>query len=242
MKKIDYLKDIIGKNAILPRYYEESIEYLEIDGLDKIAFPMICFCDINLSKLDDHVCYYGKFGIGLSKSWAIKSGVQPIHYINKNSYIKKDISYLFSKSLKEMLYDKVDIREYRDYLLEHLLFIKPVIGEMRREGDYDGKNFTDEKEWRYVPRVTEDHGIELIIPNTYLENDKAYNSYSDGITQIEELWLHFELEDIEYLMVENEEYRKELIEFILNTNNMGELDKYILISKIIVYEIMNKDW
>ena len=43
-------------------------------------------------------------------------------------------------------------------------------------------------------------------------------------------------------MVENEEYRKELIEFILSITTIEELDKYILISKIVVYDIMNKDW
>lgn len=242
MKRIDYLKNIIENKAILPRYYEESIEYLEIDGLNKIAFPMICFCDINLSKLEEHVYYYGKFGIGLSKKWAIENGVQPIHYINKNSYIKKDISYLFSKSLDNKFKDINETQEYKNYILEHVLFMKPILGQMRREGGYDEKNFTDEKEWRYIPRIEEEQGIDLIIPVSYLENDEAYNAYSDGITQLEKLWLYFKISDIEYLMVENEEYRIELIEFILNNKEIDKLDRYVLISKIIVYDIMNKDW
>ena len=242
MKKIEYLKEIISKKAIIPRYYEESIDYLNIESLNKIVFPMICFCDINLSKLDGHVYYYGKFGIGLNKTWGINSGIQPIHYINKNSSIKEDISYLFSKALNNIDDSDYNINEYRNYLLSHLLFMKPIIGSMRREGKYDSKNFTDEKEWRFIPNIKEEHGIDLIIPQKYLENDKAYNSYSDGITQIKELWLHFDVCDIEYLMVENEEYRKELIEFILSITTIEELDKYILISKIVVYDIMNKDW
>ena len=242
MKEIKYLKEIISKKAIIPRYYEESIDYLNIESLNKIVFPMICFCDINLSKLDGHVYYYGKFGIGLNKTWGINSGIQPIHYINKNSSIKEDISYLFSKALNNIDDSDDNINEYRNYLLSHLLFMKPIIGSMRRGGKYDSKNFTDEKEWRFIPNIKEEHGIDLIIPQKYLENDKAYNSYSDGITQIKELWLHFDVCDIEYLMVENEEYRKELIEFILSITTIEELDKYILISKIVVYDIMNKDW
>lgn len=242
MKEIDYLKEIVRRKAILPRYCEETIDYLEIDGHDKIAFPMICFCDINLSKLENHVHYYGKFGIGLSKEWAIKKGVQPIHYINKNSYIRKDLSYLFIKSININSIDKQEVEEYKNYILEHLLLMKPVIGTMTREGRCDNKNFTDEKEWRYIPRIEEKHGIDLVIPTSCLEIDEAYNAYSDGITELKDLWLYFEMSDIEYLMVENEEYRIQLIEYILNNEDIDELERYILISKIIVYDIMNKDW
>lgn len=246
MKKIDYLKEIINRQAIAPRYYEESIEYLEINSLNKIAFPMVCFCDINLSKLTEHVAYYGKFGIALTKDWGMRQGIQPIHYINKNSNIKKDMSYLFSNAINNNLEDNLeennDISEYKNYLLAHLLFMKPVSGKMRREGGYDNRNFTDEKEWRYVPHIKEEHGIELIIEERHLENDTAYNSYSEGIAQIDELCLQFELRDIEYLMVENEADRNELIEFIIESIDIEMLDKYTLISKIIVYDIMNKDW
>lgn len=246
MKEFKYLKDILTKMAILPRYYEETIDYLDINSLAKIAFPMICFCDINLSKLEEHVHYYGKFGIGFNKSWAIKNGVQPIQYINKNSFIKNDISLLFSKALDDLynnnLNNDLSNNEYLNYMLSHLLLMKPLIGKMRREGYYDTKNFTDEKEWRFIPKIEEKHGIDLIIPLSYIENEKAYNSYSDGITQIEELWLKFEIDDIEYLMVENDKYRKRLIKFIMNIEILDKMDRYILISKIVVYDIMNKDW
>lgn len=239
MKEFKYLKDILDKKAILPRYYEESIEYLEIKERKKITFPMVCFCDINFSRLEEHVYYYGKFGIGFSKSWAISKGVQPIHYINRNSYIKKEFSYLFSKALSDEI-NEDNLSEYNNYLLGYLLYIKPIMGEMRRDGKYDGRNFTDEKEWRFVPQIKEKHKLPLIVPPEYTGIDKAYNSFSEGITQKEDLWLKFGMNDIEYLMVENEEYRQELIEFILQNNNIE--DKYILISKILVYDIMNKDW
>lgn len=244
MKEFKYLKDILDKKAILPRYCEESIEYLDIKSsdkkLNKIVFPMVCFCDINFSRLEEHVYYYGKFGIGFSKEWAIKKGVQPIHYINENSSIKKDISYLFSKAYNDELNES--LAEYNNYLFIHLLYMKPIIGKMRREGDYDGRNFTDEKEWRFIPKVEDKHGLPIILEDQYIENDTAYNSFSEGITQVEDWWLKFEFNDIEYLMVENEAYRQKLIEFILENNNIENKDKYILISKILVYDIINKDW
>lgn len=61
MKKIDYLKEIIENSAIIPRYNNEIIEYLKLGVVNEIAFPMICFCDINLTKLKSHSEIYGSF-------------------------------------------------------------------------------------------------------------------------------------------------------------------------------------
>lgn len=242
MTKIDYLKDILKKKSIVPRYYEESIEYLNIKEVPKIVFPMICFCDINFSKLTTHVAYYGEYGVALNKKWAIKSGVQPIHYMNEKSYISRDFSSLFSKSMEVI--NNESISEYRDYILGHLLFMKPIYGIMRKNGQHDKRNFTDEKEWRYVPKIYEEDNIDLVIPRAYIDSDNAYNTYSDALTKLEHTWLTFEYKDIEYLVVKNEDDRQKLIKFILEDDNLEceEIEKYILISKIIVYDIMNKDW
>lgn len=243
MRKLDFLKDIISKQAILPRYYEESIEYLNIHSLDKIAFPMICFCDINFSKIESHVEYYGEYGIGFDKEWGIEKGIQPIHYVNENSYLKKEISYLFNKSLNSNNEEEDNFtNEYNSYLLNHVLYMKPVMGKMRRDKGYDPRNFTDEREWRFIPKIEERHNLQLIIPTTYVGNDNLYNSYSKGISTIDELWLTFQLKDIKYLMVKSDSCRDELIEFILSLDNINQFDQYVLISKILVYEIMRKDW
>lgn len=39
---------------ISPRYCSEDIEYLKIDGIKKMAYPMRCFCDISLPTLDEY--------------------------------------------------------------------------------------------------------------------------------------------------------------------------------------------
>ncbi|SFC41845.1 hypothetical protein [Clostridium uliginosum] len=58
------------------------------------------------------------------------------------------------------------------------------------------------------------------------------------------MWLTFGYDDIEYLMVSTKNDRKQLIDFIINdkTINCNIEEKYELISKIIVYNVINKDW
>ena len=46
MDKFSYLKDILETKLIFPRYCRENIEYLGLNKLPEIAFPMKCFCDI----------------------------------------------------------------------------------------------------------------------------------------------------------------------------------------------------
>lgn len=243
MQELDYLKEIIINKAIIPRYYEERIEYLKIDRLKKIVFPMVCFCDINFSKLNEHVKYYGMYGIGLNKRWGIKKGIQLINYINPNSYIRKDFTYLFKKSYSSSD-ENSNLDEYNNYLLSNLLFMKPIIGKMLRNNKYDNKNFTDEKEWRYVPNIKESDKIQLLIPQEYVGSQHVYNTYSEGIKKLKHLWLTFDYDDIEYIMVSNKTDRQQLIKFILNDENItcNYMERYELISKIIVHNIINKDW
>ena len=42
---------------------------------------MVCFCDILPTHLADHVSKYGRFGVSIAKSYAIRYGVRPVMYI-----------------------------------------------------------------------------------------------------------------------------------------------------------------
>ena len=92
---------MLKNKMISPRYCSEDIEYLKIDGIKKIAYPMRCFCDINLQKLDYHMSWYGNYGIAFEKSWGMQNDIQPVHYLNENSTLRKDISDTFQRILKE---------------------------------------------------------------------------------------------------------------------------------------------
>lgn len=200
---------------------------------------MTCFCDIHVQKISSHCSNYGSIGIGMSKVWGIKSGIQPIHYINSNSRIIKELKELFKFDEDESNLEIVD--KYKDYLLEHVIFIKPLQGDMYRNGEYVSTNFHDEREWRYIPNITEDFDLPEVISQGMLMNQTSYNSFSKGILTYESLWLKFEYSDIRYLFLQSDEDRDEIIDFINNKLEISMKDKFILISKIVVLELIGED-
>ena len=66
MRQLDFLLPIIRTAMISPRYCEEDISYLGIEGFKRMAYPMKCFCDINMHRLETHLSWYGYYGIAFS--------------------------------------------------------------------------------------------------------------------------------------------------------------------------------
>ena len=73
---LEYLIPIIKLAMISPRYCEEDIRYLKVRGIKRIAYPMKCFCDINLHRLEEHLMWYGYYGLAFSKEWGMKNKIQ----------------------------------------------------------------------------------------------------------------------------------------------------------------------
>ena len=98
MTDYEYLLSVLRSQLISPRYCEEDIKYLKIKGIKRSAYPMKCFCDINMHRLEEHLSWYGYYGVAFTKEWGMRNGIQPIQYINPNSALCKDFSQAFSAS------------------------------------------------------------------------------------------------------------------------------------------------
>ena len=85
MTRIEYLKEVIRNMAFIPRYVEENLEYLNVQDLHTISFPMTCFCDIPLTKVKNHMGVYGEYGVAIKKKVCIERDVQPILYLNNSA-------------------------------------------------------------------------------------------------------------------------------------------------------------
>lgn len=75
----------IIREGFYPRY---NLEYTFLSNVFErpAAFeiiPMVCFCDIPLTLVQEHSTKYGKCAIGLDKKWGEKYGLSPVIYVHK---------------------------------------------------------------------------------------------------------------------------------------------------------------
>ena len=240
MKKPEYLKKILDEKAITPRYYFEHIDYLKIH-FKKIAFPMTCFCDINLHKIKPHTVKYGEFGIAFNKIWGIERKIQPIHYVNINSVIVEDFSKAYNDAEKIDIPDNIFVDQLRDYMLTHLLYMKPLNGYMNSASGQDYKSFQDECEWRYIPNFsTIDTDLDIIYTDT--TKQEQLNKYNDALNIVDACKLKFSFTDIKYIVVPTPKERLNLIDYILSMKDVeSDMLKYEVISKIIVLSELEED-
>lgn len=280
MKERQFLTDILNRKALVPRYCNENIPYLDIEiagkKIDKISILQKCFCGMHFHKLSEknkikvvdddeitdeekehiqnsssHTDFYGGYAVAFSKRWGEEKGLQPIVYVNSESDYTKTLKDYLKESLRA---EKLNDVSY-NYILSTLGHIKPIRGEMERITDSGKivkviKNFHDEKEWRYVPRQEElirNNLQNIIVSENVLKKRSTINRELQNI-EYQNIWLRFEYEDIKYIIVPNRTERIELIKFInlLPDNNFrdddGEIDKDILISRILVLEEIRGDW
>lgn len=225
-----------------PRYCEEDIRYLKVRGMRRMAYPMKCFCDINLNKLGTHMLWYGCNGLAFSKSWGMERNIQPVQYINPDSELRKDFTEAFRSALGED--NRGESKSHvklKNFLLHELMYYKPYQGTavQRTTKKKHKKCFSDECEWRFVPKVSE-LGMPQIITEKFLSG-KVLQEYSDSLGGIPEVSLSFEYEDLKYVIVESRHDYFELMREIGGWD-LSENEKYALLSKIIIWENSKGDF
>lgn len=231
MKKPEFLEMILKNQAIIPRYVIEPLDYLRIEGLHKIAFPMTCFCDIPFSKASGHMSRYGRYGIAFDKQAIInKCNVQPIHYINPRSPLADDFKNAFSGYYRTEKKVHPEDRMLLDYLVSALMYMKPISGIEETEGERRPYVFQDECEWRFIPSANFPDSLRLILAE-HNATEKAKNYYSQALLNHKETWLTFDWEDIRYIIVPDEAALKRIIGQIKELP-LGDTRKYLLISRI----------
>lgn len=205
-----------------------------------------------------HVELYGQYALAFSKSWGERSKLQPIHYLSNGSdYIKN-----YSDMLRTVL-EEEDIPDVvADTLLHLICYFKPLRGTMWRSatsekiGNFEYevfKNFHDEHEWRYVPFSNTEgkNKYDPVIANVNLvKASYNMNMMNDRIRDIayQHVWLRFTYDDIRYIIVPNINERIEAIRVIDSLNDSLfskgdiELQKQVLISKILVLDEIKRDF
>ena len=225
----------ILREGLQPRY---CVEYDW--GKKDLIIPMICTCDIPLSEIGIHRKKYGDYGIGLNKSFAKKMGFTPVFYLSDKSFLFKQL-YEYAKNLTNpsmSSWDKIGEETL-------LYYVKRSVGtacdrehlKMRLK-----PRFSNEKEWRYVPKISA--SVHLYLAQKGTEHD-ADREMLNKTTENKKILLT--PEDINYLIVKNEEERMKLF------NELSEIAKEKdcnpwknkfneLQTRILSTELMKKDF
>ena len=208
----------------------------------EFAVPMVSFSDLRLSELKQNIGTYGKFGIGLTKNWAIESGLNPVMYASQQSLFTANF-LAGIESLFEILKETNDINgdfstAYRN-TINTLRYVKNYSGDLIRPGKKTVPNyvFANEREWRYVPHFNGD--VQAFVPIKEIRTSEQKSKYNRLIRNAK---LHFQPDDIQYLIVEKDSDINELIEHLRLVKNRFKpqtIDR--LSSRILTYEQIEND-
>ncbi|MGD2117329.1 MAG: abortive infection system antitoxin AbiGi family protein [Chromatiales bacterium] len=210
----------------------------------EFGVPMISFCDLRLSELKNHMNNYGKYGIGLSKKWANGKGLNPVWYVNNNCDFADNFNDALNGIYRHMnTVSDGDIYQMlsNDYMkiIDTYRYIKNYQGNLTRNGKtIKNFRFADEREWRYVPPLTTPDVLPF-VPITRIKSKKQKEKYNSHISHLK---LHFQPEDIKYLIVEHENDIVELVNHLrVVKNRFSQHDIDRLSSRILTAEQIHND-
>lgn len=232
-KSINVLQAVL-KAGFWPKYCLEDVQWQNYEGHEFVAFPMVCFCDIPISRISDHVAFYGSFGIGLTKEWGAKNGLNPVMYFAGDNPVHKAV-----KSLTQIMHNLLEptkesgLRDVR-YILAHS---KPTSGRMLVSGEQKVKEFYQESEWRFVP--INDNIDDHLLFNRFQDHD-IVTACNEKTLQF--CPLKFLPTDVRYIFVPTDSDIPVIMNFL-----QAELDHYqsadlkVLMSRVTSLESISKD-
>lgn len=233
--------------GILENNFSVSYSREKIIGLRKtaeFAVPMVSFCDLRLSELNSHMGKYGNYGIGLTKDWANKRGLNPVLYMSRHC----PSTAAFINAVESLYAHLGGIKDGDEYsklatsymdILNVYRYIKNYEGELTRS---DGSTtpdyrFADEREWRYVPPIA---GHDL--PFVPLDKVKMQGEKNALNAKLQNHRLEFEPGDIRYLIVKTDSERLALINHLDIAKSRFDQDtRRLLASRIITADQIAND-
>lgn len=223
-KSLDIVLQIL-QNGFIPRFCLEDIEWMQMNNRH-LAFAMSSFCDIPLSRITEHTSFYGQYGLGLTKEWGLRNGLNPVVYFPPSGHIPKLASFLMDFNAPD---------EHMTAMNAHVAclikLMKPIRGQMVISGAVVEKDFYQESEWRYTPEL--DSFIEL---NDFEKNRDAGNKRAEAFA------IKFLPSDVRYIFVPTDADIPPLSDFIHNRmGNYPHNDIKILQTRIMSLKAIEAD-
>ena len=233
-KSLDIVKNILNL-GYQPRYSLEDVDWVGIESTPYVAYPLVCFCDIPLTRLGEHVGFYGSYGLGMTKEWALANGLNPVMYIVPGSPLSQSLQDHLAAAVAahEVHKDSEHIKQFRCTIA----FSKPISGTMIVKATPVQKEFYQESEWRHLARHQDmDEFLTQEEFNDPKIKDKANEKAAEKSMQ------RFSPSDVKYIFVRSDSDIPDLVNFINDA-----LDRYpsaelkILTTRIVSLEQIEKD-
>ena len=235
------------KTGIIPNYCGENLSY--DDSEFYVGIPMVSFCDIPITLLDEHNKKYGNYGIALKKDWALKNSINPVMYVT-NKEILKAIHYHYESVNKTLQwYNREHVRKelinhtiFKGFPFEDFIKMKEaenahylnthIIGFLKKYNDNyidDLINNYEENEWRYiVPDIkgtewmwTEEDYLKWRFPHGKPAKGEKTPPKPIPSDKLKNYTLKFKPNDISYIMVKNDLFKERIIKEISKTKTIG---------------------
>jgi len=233
-QKFDTIQLILN-GGFWPRYCLEDIDWVDKDLFPFIAFPMVCFCDIPLSRITDHVGFYGCYGLGMSRDWVLKSRLNPVQYMVPDSMLMDKLKMLLSHAndIPDQSLSN-SAKQTMRYIYAHT---RPLSGTMKVNGKNKYKEFYQESEWRYVPSARE--FVPFLSESKF--NDDVVREAENDKTKLKSM-LKFEFSDVRFIFVPTDKDIPAMLSFIESTlATVSEDERCLLQSRVISIERLIED-
>lgn len=182
-------------------YCRECIQAIETNA---VRFPMVSFCDIPLSEIKNHIQSYGEYGIGLTKEWAVKNGLNPVVYLSEDSMLSSSIIKIFNKIFEDEFANN-ELDDAHKSMIMLFSHFKDYQADLTRKGHtISNYRFSDEREWRYVPKFSEDFEM-------FLLDSEDKESIQKSVKELDKIRLEFEPNDIKYIIIRDDSEIREFM-------------------------------
>ncbi len=231
-KGINALESVLLK-GFWPRYCLEDFSWYN-PQVGYVSYPMVCFCDIPLTRIGDHVKFYGEYGIGVTKQWGIANKLAPILYLSQGTPLTSSLHNLVTNNQRDgnFYYEGVD-----EDLSTIIANIKPIEGNVLIGGLPSHKELYQENEWRFVPNT---QGVKKWISKEEHNDIKTLDKLNEVAKQ--KATLQLSPNDIKYIFVKSDAEIPSIIDFIqTNLGNYSGNDLKVLMSRVLSLESINID-
>lgn len=227
------------------------------------GIPMICFCDMPISRLSEHIDSFGSYAIGFNKRRLMETYT---HLLNPVNYLISARQFKIAEKLRKEALDNnqqiknlqtVSTLEKLDKNIKSYNDASFLLGYMKPYGYYCEKSYKKEYygecEWRIL--LAENTKFETGECYNWIWNEDEFNKWhkefieSGRILESDLPIMTFGIDDIDVIILDSIEERDRFIEFVKESTKIGGKDipedinyKYLLMSKVRFFDEIKKNY